>query len=116
MTDLVPDQGMQIAFGTDTGVYFTDLRDRSRGPVQVLALLDVMQVDVLEEYELLVVLSGRRSASQSLAQTGAHPFHAQNGPSSPFHWMLWTWPTRPPAFVEQRKCPPTRPSSKRGYA
>lgn len=49
---------MQIAYGTDTGVYFSDLRDRSRNPVQVLALPDIIQVDVLEEYELLVVLSG----------------------------------------------------------
>ncbi|KAG8904138.1 RHO1 GDP-GTP exchange protein 2, partial [Tulasnella sp. 403] len=52
-------QGMQIAYGTDTGVYFSNLRDPSKEPVQVLALLDVMQVDVLEEYELLVVLSER---------------------------------------------------------
>ena len=49
---------MQIAYGTDNGVYFSDLRDRSKEPVQVLSLLDVMQVDILEEYELLVVLSG----------------------------------------------------------
>ncbi|KAG9019185.1 RHO1 GDP-GTP exchange protein 2 [Tulasnella sp. 427] len=51
--------GSQIAYGTDNGVYFSDLRDRSRDPVHVLALLDVMQVDILEEYELLVVLSER---------------------------------------------------------
>ncbi|KIO19426.1 hypothetical protein M407DRAFT_16121 [Tulasnella calospora MUT 4182] len=51
--------GSQLAYGTDNGVYFSDLRDRSREPVHVLALLDVMQVDVLEEYELLVVLSER---------------------------------------------------------
>ncbi|KAG8914297.1 RHO1 GDP-GTP exchange protein 2 [Tulasnella sp. 408] len=51
--------GSQIAYATDNGVYFSDLRDRSRPPVHVLALLDVMQVDVLEEYELLVVLSER---------------------------------------------------------
>ncbi|KAG9032105.1 RHO1 GDP-GTP exchange protein 2 [Tulasnella sp. JGI-2019a] len=52
-------QGMQVAYGTDTGVYFSDLRDRSKNPVQVLALPDIIQVDVLEEYELLVVLSER---------------------------------------------------------
>lgn len=47
-----------MAYGTDNGVYFSDLRDRTKEPVHVLALLDVMQVDVLEEYELLIVLSG----------------------------------------------------------
>ncbi|KAG8882288.1 RHO1 GDP-GTP exchange protein 2 [Tulasnella sp. 332] len=52
-------QGMQVAYGTDTGVYFSDLKDRSKNPIQVLALPDIIQVDVLEEYELLVVLSER---------------------------------------------------------
>ncbi|KAG8900412.1 RHO1 GDP-GTP exchange protein 2 [Tulasnella sp. 408] len=52
------DHGSQIAYGTESGVYLSDLSNRSRPPVYVLALLDVMQVDVLEEYRLLVVLSG----------------------------------------------------------
>ncbi|KAG8901264.1 RHO1 GDP-GTP exchange protein 2, partial [Tulasnella sp. 408] len=51
--------GSQIAFGADNGVYFADLQDRSRPPVHVLALPGVTQVDVLEEYKLLVVLSER---------------------------------------------------------
>ncbi|KAG9045308.1 RHO1 GDP-GTP exchange protein 2 [Tulasnella sp. UAMH 9824] len=51
--------GSQVAYGADNGVYFSDLRDLSRPPVHVLALLDVTQVDVLEEYRLLLVLSER---------------------------------------------------------
>jgi RHO1 GDP-GTP exchange protein 1/2 len=39
-------------------VYISDLRDTHREPVKVLALLDVTQVDVLEDYQLLIVLSG----------------------------------------------------------
>lgn len=45
-------------YGTDDGVYLSDLREPNRDPVKVLGLLDVSQVDVLEEYQLLIVLSG----------------------------------------------------------
>lgn len=46
-------------YGTNDGVYISDLRELSKEPVRVLALLDVAQVDVLEDYQLLVVLSGK---------------------------------------------------------
>lgn len=52
--------GRYIVYGTDDGVYLTDLRERNRDPVKVLALLDVSQVDVLEDYQLLIVLSERQ--------------------------------------------------------
>jgi hypothetical protein len=47
-----------MVYGTDDGVYVSEFMDRQHEPVRVLALLDVTQVDVLEEYQLLVVLSG----------------------------------------------------------
>lgn len=47
-----------MVYGTDDGVYLSDFKDRQREPVKVLALLDVTQVDVLQEFQLLVVLSG----------------------------------------------------------
>jgi len=49
-----------MVYGTDDGVYISDLRDTSREPSRVLALLDVSQVDVLEDYQLLIVLSERQ--------------------------------------------------------
>ncbi|KAF7356346.1 Rho guanyl-nucleotide exchange factor [Mycena venus] len=52
--------GRRIVYGTDDGVYISDLRDISKDPVKVLALLDVGQVDVLEDYQLLIVLSERQ--------------------------------------------------------
>ncbi|KAF8216840.1 RhoGEF Rgf2 [Mycena galopus ATCC 62051] len=52
--------GRKIVYGTDDGVYISDLRDISKDPVKVLALLDVGQVDVLEDYQLLIVLSERQ--------------------------------------------------------
>jgi hypothetical protein len=47
-----------VVYGTDDGVYLSDLREPNQDPVKVLALLDVLQVDVLEDYQLLIVLSG----------------------------------------------------------
>jgi len=56
-------------YGTDDGVYLSDLREQNQEPVKVLALLDVMQVDVLEDYQLLIVLSGEFDDSRSERKT-----------------------------------------------
>ncbi|KAI0079401.1 CNH-domain-containing protein [Panus rudis PR-1116 ss-1] len=53
-------QGRRIVYGTDDGIYLSNLWERNREPVKVLALKDVSQVDVLEEYQLLIVLSERQ--------------------------------------------------------
>jgi hypothetical protein len=50
--------GQKVAYGTFDGVYFHDLREPNREPVKVLALTDVAQVDVPDDYGLLIVLSG----------------------------------------------------------
>ncbi|KAN0129875.1 CNH domain containing protein, partial [Lactarius tabidus] len=50
--------GQKVAYGTFDGVYFHDLREPNREPVKVLALTDVAQVDVFDDYGLLIVLSG----------------------------------------------------------
>ncbi|GJE93881.1 CNH-domain-containing protein [Phanerochaete sordida] len=47
-------QGNRVVYGTNDGVY---LWEPYRDPVKVLALLNVTQVDVLEDYDLLIVLS-----------------------------------------------------------
>ncbi|KDR80624.1 hypothetical protein GALMADRAFT_60620 [Galerina marginata CBS 339.88] len=52
--------GRRVVYGTDDGVYLSDLREPNQEPVRVLALLDVLQVDVLEDYQLLIVLSERQ--------------------------------------------------------
>ncbi|KIM44592.1 hypothetical protein M413DRAFT_442561 [Hebeloma cylindrosporum] len=52
--------GRRVVYGTDDGVYLSDLREPNQDPVKVLALLDVLQVDVLEDYQLLIVLSERQ--------------------------------------------------------
>ncbi len=52
--------GRRVVYGTNDGVYVSDLREPNRDPVKVLALLEVVQIDVLEEYDLLIVLSGKQ--------------------------------------------------------
>ncbi|OCH85211.1 CNH-domain-containing protein [Obba rivulosa] len=52
--------GRRAVYGTDDGVYLSNLWERNRDPVKVLALKDVTQVDVLEDYQLLIVLSERQ--------------------------------------------------------
>ncbi|ORX40726.1 CNH domain-domain-containing protein [Kockovaella imperatae] len=54
------DNGNRMIYGTDDGVYFSNLRDvKLRDPVKVINLLDVTQVDVIEEFQLLIVLHER---------------------------------------------------------
>jgi RHO1 GDP-GTP exchange protein 1/2 len=55
---LYVDRTRSVVYGTNDGVYLSELRDPTLDPVKVLDLLDVSQVDVLEEYQLLIVLSG----------------------------------------------------------
>ena len=45
-------------YGTADGVYISNLWEPQREPMKVLALQDVTQVDVLEDYQLLIVLAG----------------------------------------------------------
>ncbi|KIJ55760.1 hypothetical protein M422DRAFT_220565 [Sphaerobolus stellatus SS14] len=51
--------GRRLAFGTADGVYFSDLREPHREPVKVVGLMAIEQLDVLDEYQLLIVLSDR---------------------------------------------------------
>ncbi|KAG8713192.1 RHO1 GDP-GTP exchange protein 2 [Ceratobasidium sp. 395] len=55
------DMGRRIAYGTDVGVFFQCLSEgRVWTPVKVLDLPNVRQIDVLEEHQLLIVLSGQK--------------------------------------------------------
>src|ERR1700733_14163801 len=49
--------GKYILYGNMQGVYWSEL-GRNTMPVHVLSLPDVSQIDVLENYNLLVCLSG----------------------------------------------------------
>ncbi|CEH18567.1 cnh-domain-containing protein [Ceraceosorus bombacis] len=53
------DFGRRIIYGTDDGVYLSDLREKARPPTKVLPLPGVTQMDVLEEYQILIILAER---------------------------------------------------------
>ncbi|KAI9815614.1 MAG: RHO1 GDP-GTP exchange protein 2 [Phylliscum demangeonii] len=59
---LVPiDGGRKLVFGTDNGIFISDRRPKEAAskPRRVLDVTGVTQVDVLEEYQLLLVLSNK---------------------------------------------------------
>ncbi|KZF22985.1 CNH-domain-containing protein [Xylona heveae TC161] len=66
---LVPiDGGRKLVFGTDNGIYLSDRKPKEVGarPKRVLDVSNVTQIDVLEEYQLLLVLSNKTLFSYPL--------------------------------------------------
>ncbi|KAK3943126.1 CNH domain-containing protein [Diplogelasinospora grovesii] len=63
------DGGRKLIYGTDNGIYVSDRKskDKDAPPKRVIDVQSVTQVDVLEEYQLLLVLSNRSLHSFSLA-------------------------------------------------
>ncbi|KAH6630359.1 CNH domain-containing protein [Chaetomium sp. MPI-SDFR-AT-0129] len=61
------DGGRKLIYGTDNGIYMSDRRSKDNGaPKRVIDVPSVTQVDVLEEYQLLLVLSNRSLLSYQL--------------------------------------------------
>ncbi|KAI0845865.1 CNH-domain-containing protein [Daldinia vernicosa] len=61
------DGGRKLIFGTDHGIYVSDRKAKDQVPKRVIEAQHVTQVDVLEEYGLLLVLSNKTLSSYSLA-------------------------------------------------
>lgn len=63
------DGGRKLIFGTDSGIYVSDRKSKEPGakPRRVLDVQNVTQVDVLEEYQLLLVLSAKSLLSYPLS-------------------------------------------------
>jgi len=76
---LVPiDGGRKLVIGTDLGIYVTDRwpKDKSIKPKRVIEASQVTQIDVLEEYQLLLVLSNKTLTSY--AMEALEPNDSQN--------------------------------------
>jgi hypothetical protein len=62
------DGGRKLIYGTDNGIYMSDRRSKDNAtPKRVIDVPSVTQVDVLEEYQLLLVLSNRSLLSYQLS-------------------------------------------------
>ncbi|KAI1069568.1 hypothetical protein LB507_008358 [Fusarium sp. FIESC RH6] len=53
------DGGRKLLYGTDSGVYLSDRKVKDQVPRRVLETASVTQIDILEEYQLLLVLSNK---------------------------------------------------------
>jgi len=62
------DGGRKLIYGTDSGIYVSDRRSKEKEapPKRVIDIQHVTQIDVLEEYQLLLVLSNRALYSYQL--------------------------------------------------
>lgn len=62
------DGGRKLVFGTDTGIYVSDRKPKTQAarPKRVLDITNVTQIDVLEEYQLLLVLATKSLMSYPL--------------------------------------------------
>jgi len=58
-TNIDPDGGRKLLYGTDSGVYLSDRKVKDQVPRRVLETASVTQIDILEEYQLLLVLSNK---------------------------------------------------------
>lgn len=69
INDKLLDGGRKLIIGTDSGIYVSDRRakDASVKPRRALDATNVTQVDVLEEYQLLLVLSAKSLLSYPLS-------------------------------------------------
>lgn len=59
------DGGRKLVYGTDSGIYLSERwpKDKSARPRRVLDVSQVTQMDTLEEYQLLLVLSNKTLSS-----------------------------------------------------
>ena len=62
------DGGRKLVYGTDTGIFVSDRRQKASEsrPRRVLEISSVTQVDIMEEYQLLLVLANKSLYSFSL--------------------------------------------------
>jgi RHO1 GDP-GTP exchange protein 1/2 len=65
----IADGGRKLIYGTDTGIFVSDRRSKEAGakPKRVIDVQNVTQIDVLEEYQLLLVLSAKSLLSFPLS-------------------------------------------------
>ncbi|RAK70924.1 putative Rho guanyl nucleotide exchange factor (Rom2) [Aspergillus fijiensis CBS 313.89] len=72
---LVPiDGGRKLVYGTDSGIYLSERwpKDKSAKPRRVLDVSQVTQIDTLEEYQLLLVLSNKTLSSYPMDALEIH--------------------------------------------
>lgn len=72
LTNTSPDGSRKLIFGTDSGIFVLDRKVKGAVPKRVLESPNVTQVEILEEYQLLLVLSNKSLVSYSLSALDAN--------------------------------------------
>ncbi len=80
-TNAFLDGGRKLIYGTDDGIYVSDRKSRENStPKKVIDAQSVTQIDVLEEYSVLLVLTNRSLYSYSLSVLDPNePTHSKRG-------------------------------------
>jgi hypothetical protein len=65
--NLAIDGGRKLIYGTDNGIYISDRKNKDAVPKRVIDAQSVTQIDLLEEYGLLLILSNKTLMSYPLA-------------------------------------------------
>lgn len=65
---IILDGGRKLVYGTDNGIYLSERlpKDKPGKPKRILDASNVTQIDTLEEYQLLLVLSNKTLSSYPL--------------------------------------------------
>ncbi|KIK49869.1 hypothetical protein GYMLUDRAFT_65510 [Collybiopsis luxurians FD-317 M1] len=74
------DKGKGVAYGTDDGIYFQ--KANKEDPVKILALSKVTRIDILEDYQLLIVQSKHQVLSFPWEKLGPGAAHSLAGAES----------------------------------
>lgn len=70
------DFGRRVIYGSMHGVFLSELRKDARPPTKVLPLMDVTQIEVLEEYQILLILADKTLWTFTL--DGLDPTHPKD--------------------------------------
>lgn len=54
------DGGRKLMFGTDSGIYISDRSGPNSKPIKVISKVNIIQADILEEYQILLALNDKK--------------------------------------------------------
>ncbi|KAL7943873.1 CNH domain-containing protein [Trichoderma barbatum] len=76
------DNGRRVLYGTDSGIYISNHEKHGSIPEKVLEARKITQIDILEEYRILLVLSNKTLQSYSLVNLDSPGFSVLQNPKT----------------------------------
>ncbi|GMF98883.1 unnamed protein product [[Candida] boidinii] len=77
------DGGRRLLYGTDSGIYTADVKVSEKGrvvstPTKIIAKINIMQLEILEEYQILLALSDKKLIYWPLEVLSSHSDASKN--------------------------------------